>query len=460
MTNRARRLAELSPEKRAAVLKGLSAAELAALEYCWEVWARPDQMPPPPPWRTWILLGGRGSGKTRSSAEWVRSEMTSGRRRQMGIIAPTADSMRRICVEGPSGILSVGPPDERPQFEPSTRRIVYSNGGVVHLFSAEEPDRLRGPNLDGYWLDELTSMANASDVWDMLQMALRIPGPQGHEPCGVVSTTPKMHAVLKQIIAASSTIITRAKTSDNAANLDASTLAYLHEKYGGTRLGRQELDAELLQDLEGALWNRDLIDRARIKRGDLPDRLLRVVVAVDPPGGSSKGNAECGIVVAALGADRHGYILADLSGRMSPEKWARTAVNAFDGYKADRIVAEQNFGGAMVESTIRSINRTVAIKMVVASRGKQVRAEPIAALYEQHRVHHVGEFATLEDQMTGWDPAANGPSPDRVDALVWALTDLMGARPPMKINPELLEKLAVPVPGTAGWQRRHGFYRN
>ena len=206
----ARRLAELSPKKRRKVLEGLTPAELAALEYEWSIWARPDQLPPPPPWRTRLLLGGRGSGKTCSSAEWIRAEMTSGRRRQMGIIAPTADSLRGICVEGPSGLMSVGPPDERPQYEPSTRRVVYPNGGIVRLFSAEEPDRLRGPNLDGNWLDELTSMDNANAVWDMLQMALRIPGPQGHPPCGVISTTPKMHVVLRQIM--------KAPTTDPSAN--------------------------------------------------------------------------------------------------------------------------------------------------------------------------------------------------------------------------------------------------
>jgi predicted phage terminase large subunit-like protein len=206
----------------------------------------------------------------------------------------------------------------------------------------------------------------------------------------------------------------------NASNLDASTLAFLREKYGGTRLGRQEMDAELLADLEGALWNRALIDECRIRRGDQPERLLRVVVAVDPPGGASKANAECGIIVAGLGMDRHGYVLADLSGRMSPEQWARRVVEAYHGYKADKIVAEQNFGGAMVESTIRSIDSRVPIKMVVASRGKQIRAEPVASWYEQHRVHHVGEFPLLEDQMVGWDPAESGPSPDRVDACVTA----------------------------------------
>jgi predicted phage terminase large subunit-like protein len=452
----AQRLAQLTAEQRYAVMASLSPEELAALEYRWEFWARPDQLPPPGDWRTWLLLGGRGSGKTRAAAEWVRAEMEAGRRLQMGIVAPTADSLRRICVEGPSGLLSVGPPSDRPQFEPSTRRVVYANGGIVHLFSAEEPDRLRGPNLSGLWIDELTSMpSGGAEVWDMAQMALRIPGPLGHAPRAVVTTTPKMQALLKQIIAAPSTTVTRARTSDNASNLDASTLAYLREKYGDTRLGRQEMDAELLADLEGALWNRALIDECRIKRGDQPERLRRVVVAVDPPGGASKANAECGIIVAALGADRHGYVLADLSGRMSPEQWARRVVEAYHGYKADKIVAEQNFGGAMVESTIRSIDSRVPIKMVVASRGKQIRAEPVASWYEQHRVHHVGEFPALEDQMTGWDPAESGPSPDRVDACVWALTELMGGPGPMRISPEAVAAIAnmAPMPGSPAYDR-------
>jgi phage terminase large subunit-like protein len=233
---------------------------------------------------------------------------------------------------------------------------------------------------------------------------------------------------------------------DNAANLDAGTIQTLTEQYGGTRLGRQELDGELLDDVEGALWTRDMIEECRIRRGDEPERLQRIVVAVDPPGGSSKSNAECGIVVAGIGRDRNGYVLADLSGRMSPEKWASVAVGAYRSYKADRIVAEQNFGGAMVEATIRSVDSTVPIKMVVASRGKQLRAEPIAAFYEQHRVHHVGELATLEDQMTGWDPAQTGPSPDRLDALVWCMTELLGGRQPMRINPDALAKSG------AGWR--------
>jgi phage terminase large subunit-like protein len=458
MTATARRLAELSPEQRKDLLADFSSGDLAALEWHWPFWARPDQLPPPGEWRTWLLLGGRGAGKTRSAAEWVRAEMESGRRKNMGIIGPTADAVRRIMVEGPSGILAVCPPWARPSYEPSTRKIVWPNGGVVYAFSAEEPDRLRGPNFDGHWCDEITSWANAADVWDMLQMALRIPGGQGHPPCGLVTTTPKNQPVLKAIMQAPSTAITRAKTSDNATNLDASTLAYLQDKYAGTRLGRQELEAELLEDLEGALWNRSLIDECRVRRGAEPEKMLRVVVAVDPPGGASKSNAECGIVVAGLGSDRHIYILADCSGRYSPEKWARTAVDAYKSWRADRIVAEQNFGGAMVESTIRSINKGVAIKMVVASRGKQVRAEPISSLYEQRRCHHVGEFPALEDQMCGWDPMEAGPSPDRVDALVWAATELSAGRGPMKIDPALIERISQnPSPGTEGWRRRYGY---
>jgi phage terminase large subunit-like protein len=340
--------------------------------------------------------------------------------------------------------LGISPDGQRPTYEPSTRRIVYPNGGVIRLFSAEEPDRLRGPNFDGLWCDEITAWKDkAGMAWDMAQMGLRLPSPQGKPACCVVSTTPRNVPLLRQIIAASSTVITRARTSDNAANLDAATMQYYQEKYGGTRLGRQELDAELLADLEGALWSRDLIDACRIKRGDAPE-MKRIVVAVDPPGASSKDSAECGIIVAGLGSDRHGYVLADLSGRMSPEKWARTVVHAYRGWKADRIVAEKNFGGDMVMSTIKSVDQSVAVKMVTASRGKAIRAEPVASWYEQHRVHHVGEFGLLEDQMTGWDPTVSGPSPDRVDGLTWALTELMGGRPPIQIDPDLVRKISDP----------------
>jgi predicted phage terminase large subunit-like protein len=296
--------------------------------------------------------------------------------------------------------------------------------GLFGHSAPRSPTAFAGPNLDGFWGDEITSWASAEATWDNLQMATRIRGPRGDAPCGVVSTTPKIQRLLRQIVAAPTTRVTRAKTSDNAGNLDASTLAYYQQKYGGTRLGRQELDAELLTDLEGALWSRDVIDAARVREHEVPDWLKRIVIAIDPPGGSGRGNVECGLIAAGVDHDGEYWVLADLSGRYSPEQWARRAVQAYRDYEADRIVAEQNFGGAMVESTIRAVNSDVPVRMVVASRGKAIRAEPIAALYEQHRVHHVGQFAALEDQMTGWDPAESGPSPDRVDALVSALSDL------------------------------------
>lgn len=417
-----RRLAGLDEADRLRLLRTLDPAGLDAMPFLWPLWARPDQMAPAGDWRTWLLLGGRGSGKTRSSVEWLRDEVESGRRRNLGIIGPTADAVRRIQVEGPSGLLAVSPPWFRPQFEPSTRRVVWPNGAVAHLFSSEEPDRLRGPNLDGAWGDELTSWANQADTWDMLQMALRVPGPLGDAPRAVVSTTPKMQPLLKQVIAAASTVVTRARTSDNAANLDPSTLRYYQEKYGGTTLGRQELDAELLEDLEGALWTRALLNSTRV--AEAPP-LRRLVVAVDPAGGADRKNDETGIVVAGSGQDGHAYVLSDLSGRFSPDGWARRAVQAYQGHRADRIVAEANFGGAMVEATIRAVDPAASVRMVHASRGKQVRAEPVVALYERGRVHHVGQLPGLEDQLCGWDPMESTGSPDRLDALVWAVTELV-----------------------------------
>lgn len=419
MTTLAARLAALPEDKRAEVLADLPPDALAALPYLWNVWARPDQLPPPGDWRTWLLLGGRGSGKTRSAAEWIRAEVEAGKRQQLGIIGPTADSLRRIMVEGPSGILAVAPPWNRPTFGPATRTITWPNGAVAHLFSAEEPDRLRGPNLDGAWCDELCSWEPAELVWDMLAMALRLPGPRGHAPQVVISTTPKPIPALKSVMEAPSTVITRARTADNAANLDASTLEYLTTKYGGTTLGRQELDAELLDDVDGALWNRSLLDACRVPT--MPD-LRRVVVAIDPSG--TRRGAEAGIVVAGKAADGHCYVLADYSAKLSPEGWARKAITAYRAHHADRIVAEANFGAEMVETTIRSIDASVPLKLVHASRGKAVRAEPVVALYEQRRVHHVGNLPELEDELCQWTPDGSAPSPGRLDALVWAVTEL------------------------------------
>jgi phage terminase large subunit-like protein len=422
-TSLAARLASLPEQTRREVLSGMAPAELAALQHCWQLWARPDQLPPPGDWRTWLLLGGRGSGKTRSASEWIRAEVEVGRRTQIGIIGPTSDSIRRIQVQGPSGILACAAPWCRPEFEPSTRRIVWPNGAVCHLFSAEEPDRLRGPNLDAAWCDELTSYADPEGVWDMLSMALRLPGPKGDAPQVLITTTPKAQPLLKQIIGASSTVVTKSRTADNAANLDASTVRYLNERYGGTSLGRQELDAELIDDNERALWNRALLERTRVRTA--PADLKRVVVSIDPAGTANKGSDETGIVVCALGADGHGYVLADLSGKYTPEQWARRAIDAYYRHRADRIIAETNFGAGMVEATLRAVARNMPFKPVTASRGKAVRAEPVLALFEQSKAHVVGNLTELEDQLCQWEPHSGMSSPDRLDAMVWGLSELV-----------------------------------
>lgn len=418
----AQQLAAMPERERRALLATLTPIELETLEYAWPIWARADQLPPPGDWRTWLLLGGRGSGKTRSSAETVRAEIEAGRRRSIGLIGPTADTLRR---DQAAALLQIAPTWCRPVHEASQRRLVWPNGAIAWLLSSEEPDRIRGLNLDFAWGDELTSWANDEETWSNLQFALRVSGPTGADPAAVVSTTPKRgHKLQRRVMAASSTVTTRSKTLDNAANLSAATIAHLLATYGGTTLGRQELDAEVLDDVDGALWSRALLDASRIEPSAAPS-FRRIVVAIDPAGGSNRTNDETGIIVAARGLDVHGYILQDKSGRFSPEGWARRAVDAYHTHRADRIVVESNFVGEMVVATIRAVDATVPVKTVHASRGKQIRAEPVVALYEQRRVHHIGSFTELEDQLCGWSPMESGSSPDRLDALVWALTELM-----------------------------------
>ena len=424
MSTLATMLASLPETARREALSALSSSELAALEYAWPVWARPDQLPPPrdrdgyPDWRTWLILAGRGWGKSKTAAEATRAEVEAGRRRSIGLISPTADTARRDQVKA---LLEVSPPWFRPDHEPSKRQLVWPNGAIGHVLTAEEPDRARGLNLDWIWADEFAAWSNQEETWDTVQFALRVPGPKGDSPAGVISTTPRPSAMLRKLIADPLTVVTKGRTFDNAANLSAATLDYLRGRYAGTSLGRQELDAELLEEAEGALWTRTMLETTRVPV-DLARPMARIVVAIDPSGG---GAAETGIVVAGLGRDGHGYALRDASGRYTPEGWARTAVNAYQDHSADRIVAERNYGGEMVASTIRAIAPNVPVKLVNASRGKQVRAEPVVALFEQNRAHLAGVHPVLEDQLCQWNPLGNDPSPDRLDALVWALTDLM-----------------------------------
>lgn len=414
-------LASLPPDDRAAALAGFSEAELARLLYDWRFWARPAQIAPGGDWLTWLILAGRGFGKTRTGAEWVREMIGAGYGR-IALVAPTAADARDTMVEGESGILATAPPWDRPVYEPSKRRLTWASGAMATLFSAEEPERLRGPQHDAAWCDELAAWKSAQETWDMLQFGLRL----GERPRQVITTTPKPIAALKAIMAAPTTVVTRGSTRDNAANLAPSFLEQIVGRFAGTRLGRQELEAEILDDVPGALWTRDMIDAARRgARGDL----VRVVVAVDPSGtkGAGDDGDSIGIVVAARTADGRCIVLADRSCKLSPDGWGRRAVDAYREFKADRIVAERNYGGAMVEHVIRTVDRSVSYREVTASRGKVARAEPVAALYEQGKVTHGAGLEALEDQMcqmTGTGYLGEG-SPDRVDALVWALTELV-----------------------------------
>ncbi|MBR1238178.1 DNA-packaging protein [Bradyrhizobium sp. AUGA SZCCT0182] len=398
----------------------------------WRAKARPSQLPPDGDWNGWLVMAGRGFGKTRTGAEWVKEEVEAGRARRVAMIAPTAADARDTMVEGESGILSISSDWCRPVYEPSKRKLTWPNGAVAHTFSSEEADRLRGPQFDLAWADELAAWNDPLAAWSMLQFGLRL----GRRPRWIATTTPRPLKLIKELLdrEGRDVVVTRGSTFENEANLAKPFLDAIRARYEGTRLGRQELNAELLVDIQGALWTRDMIERARFK-GPVPD-LRRVVVAIDPSGtrGQSDGGDSIGIVVAGIGVDKLGYILADRTCKLSPDGWGKVAVKAYREFKADRIIAERNFGGAMVEHVIRTVDPGVAYRDVTASRGKIARAEPVAALYEQGRVRHAADFPDLEDQlcaMTGDGYGGDG-SPDRADALVWALSELM-VKPPVPV---------------------------
>ncbi len=413
-------------------LSEFRAVELAEILSYWPLWARPDQLPPETtedgtPWRVWLIMGGRGAGKTRAGAEWVRAKAL-GRKplgaiaaRRIALVGETINDVRRVMIEGVSGLLSVHAAGERPRFEPSKGQLIWSSGAIAQMFSAEDPDGLRGPQFDAAWCDEVAKWRHPQRTWDMLQFALRL----GAAPQMVATTTPRPIPLLKKLLADARTVVTRAATADNAANLAPSFVAEMTRRYWGTALGRQELLGELVDDTSGALWRRDWIDAHRV--AGAPE-LSAIVVAVDPPVTATAASDACGIVVAGLGPDGRAYVVDDrtLQGR-EPTVWARAAVAAYHDYMADRVVAEVNQGGDLVVTVLRQIDANVAVRQVRATRGKWLRAEPIAALYAEGRVAHVGMFDALEDQMClfGADGLAKGRSPDRLDALVWALTDLM-----------------------------------
>jgi phage terminase large subunit-like protein len=400
------------------------ASILDAIEYDWDSQARPEQRAPAGDWATWVYCGGRGTGKTRAGAEWVRSLAEAASVARIALVAPTASDARDVMVEGESGLLAIAPNSNRPVYEPSKRRLTWPNGVQAALFSSEEPERLRGPQHGAAWADELAAWRNVKDTWSNLQFGLRL----GKRPRQVVTTTPKPIPILRALIKDTNTVVTRGTTYDNRDNLAPSFFSQIVKQYEGTRLGRQELNAEILDDVPGALWTREMIERAR-EPAKWPT-MTRIVVAVDPSGArgtDDTGADTIGIVVAGRGDDGRGWVLADRSLKASPAVWGRAAVEAYRDFRADRIVAERNFGGAMVEHVIRTADPNVAFSEVIASRGKVLRCEPIAALYEQGRISHTGDMALLEEQMCAMasDGYMGDGSPDRVDALVWALTELM-----------------------------------
>lgn len=419
MQSLAERIAALPSDLRAQALSKLTPAEADALLYDWRGFlARPEQLMPDGDWAIWLVLAGRGFGKTRTGAEAVREEVSLNRSERIGLIAETAADARDVMV---AELMRIFPKSERPVYKSSKRLVEFNNGAVAFTYNATEPDQLRGPQHDFLWHDELAKWRYARETWDQAQFGLRL----GQHPRQIVTTTPRPIELLKSIVAGSEgkVHITRGRTMDNRANLAASFMERIQQRYAGTRLGRQELEAEILGDLPGALWSLSTLDAYRLR--EAPD-MGRIVVAVDPAVTATEDSDEHGIVVAGISDDQRGVVLDDASTSGSPMEWAKRAVSLYRSWQADGIVVEVNQGGDMVAHTLRTVDPNVKIIEVRASRGKHVRAEPIAALYEQGRVAHVGSFPELEAQMTQMTVTGfeGDGSPDRVDALVWALSEL------------------------------------
>lgn len=427
MSSVAERLAKLPENDRRDIVSLLSEDDALALLHDWRNFnARPEQVAPDGEWDIWAIIAGRGFGKTRAGSEWVREQVKSGRKR-IALIAETQRDLEQVIVEGDSGILAVCPPDERPTYTKKPVKLLFPNGAVALGYNGTEPDQLRGPQFDAAWCDELAKWRYARETWDQLQFALRL----GDDPRVLVTTTPRPIELIKSIVSGGEgrVKVTSGRTADNFLNLAPAFVDKLTKKYGGTRLGRQELEAEILGDLPGALWSMTTLDTYRKKTAECD----RIVVSVDPAASNNPDSDEHGIIVAGR-EGQEGRILEDATMQGSPTEWARRTVSLYRSWQADAVVVEVNQGGDMVKHTLLTIDPHVNVIEVRASRGKHVRAEPIAALYEQGRIAHVGAFPELESQMTqmtihGFEGVG---SPDRVDALVWALSELF---------PDMTEKI-------------------
>jgi phage terminase large subunit-like protein len=418
-----RDLVARAPSERTERLRRLTQAECTALRFDWRFWARQDQLPPPGDWVTWLILAGRGAGKTRTGAETVRHWVKD--HSAVNLIGATAADVRDVMVLGESGVLACCPPAEKPTYQRSSRRLTWPNGSTSLLFSAEEPDRLRGEQHQKLWCDELAAW-RYPDTYDQALLGLRL----GDKPQVVVTTTPRPIKIVKDLVADPNAIVTRGATYDNIDFLAQAFIKRIAARYAGRRLGQQEIYAEILEETPGALWTRELIEKTRVAGDRAPREFREIVVAVDPPATSGPRADECGVIVAARAENGDIYVLADLSSQGdTPAGWSARVVAAYRRFRANRIVAESNNGGAMVADVLRQCDANLPVKLVTATRGKFLRAEPVAAAYERGLVHHIGVFAKLEDQLCAltpdFDARAAGYSPDRADALVWAVSGLI-----------------------------------
>ena len=415
-------IARWPENKREEFLNKLTPEQKHALKYSWEFMARPEQLAPEGDWTTLLLLAGRGFGKSRSLTEWVRQRVNKGAR-YIGIVGRTIADTRNVLIEGPSGLLNIFPPDQRPKYEPSKRRLTFHTGAIATTYSADKPDQLRGPEHDTIIADEIATWNWAA--WENLQLGLR--SKSVLQPQVAAATTPKSRPRLRKLAAEKSTVVVRGSTYDNSDNLPTTFINAINSMYEGTSIGQQEIYAALLDDTPGALWQRKMIDDHRVTV--LPP-LTSIVVGVDPSVSEEGSGAETGIVVVGKDAQGHGYVIADYTLRGSPDKWAKHAVHVFHVHGASKIIAEANNGGALVKSVLHTVDPNATVKLVHATKGKATRAEPVVARYEQGKVHHLNHMDELEDQMCTWVPNSGEDSPDRVDACVWALSELiLGAEP-------------------------------
>lgn len=398
------------------IFYALSPKDIAHLFYDWSFWARPEQLPPATDWRAWLILAGRGFGKTRTGSEWVRGLAEKGQAKRIALIGATASDVRDVMIEGESGILKLSPPWMRPEWQSSKRRLVWPNGAQAFAYSADEPDRLRGPQHDALWADELAAW-RYPETWDMALFGLRL----GQNPRAVVTTTPKPLKIIKNLMNDPTTYLTKGTTFDNKANLPKAFIEKIIKKYDGTSLGAQEIYAEILEEVPGALWSRLLIDSIQMQNA--PKDMERIIIAVDPAVTSHENSDETGIIVIGK-KEGKAYVLEDLSGRMPADQWIKIIIKAYKRYEADHIIAEVNQGGDLIKTLLHLHAPNLPLKMVRATRGKVTRAEPIASLYVDQKIFHVGPFPKLEDQMCRFTGEKKSGSPDRVDALVWGMTEL------------------------------------